>query len=355
MRHRIPALHIVLMSLLALPIAGPPARADEAADPRPHGQPKADSALVYFIREWAFAGGGRTFYFYADDTYAGVLDNDCYTFTYLPPGRHLVWFNPKNSALIEVEAGKTYYLNLTLGIKPIDEATGRRLIDDAEHYCTPDEDQQQDAVEEIRDNYPKVQQRAAGKPVLTAPVQRASQPAAPSPPDERRVRHVAQWPKVDLAPFDTLFVEDFAITDPKAADRSNESLVQTAPRRMPDMVVERLGTGVFVRVVRGTPLELQPGAVILRARVTQYKPGSKTARSVMIGLGSSQLEMVAELVDAASGKSLVQLPVDRSWAWGGALGGSLGITDMERSVATELALYLQQNRGTAPATPTGQQ
>jgi hypothetical protein len=348
------ALHIGLVSLaVLLPATGIPASADEPVDVRPVGEVRSDSALVYFVRQYNFAGGGRTWYVYSDDTFVGVLDNDCYAFSNLPPGRHLLWLVPNRIASpIELEAGKTYYLDVFLGgIRAVDRTAGEGLVGRAEEYCTPDADQSEDSAEEIRDGYGKAQRRAAGKPVIALPVETASKPDAAAA-SRRAEQRVARWSQVDLAPYSILFVEDFVVTDPKAADRARESLVQSAPQRLPDLVVEGLGAGVFDEVVRGTPPEARPGAVILRARLTQYKPGSKTARSVLIGLGSAQLEVTAELVDAASGKSLVELPVDRSWAWGGALGSAFGIMDMERAVANDLALYLRRSRGKEPASPT---
>ena len=175
--------------------------------------------------------------------------------------------------------------------------------------------------------------------------------AADHTAQKKREENVAAWPKVDLAAYTALFVEDFAMADPKAGERKKEYLVQSAPQRLPEMVIKNLGNDVFAEVARGAAPADSSGAVILRGRITQYKPGSETARFMVAGAGSAQLEMIAELVDGATGKSLVKLPVDRTWAWGGVLGASRGIEEMERNVAYELALYLQRNRGTAPAAP----
>src|SRR5688500_15717460 len=77
------------------------------------GQVAVDSALVYFMREARFQGGGRTMFLYSDDQFVGTLDNDCYTFASLPPGRHLLWLNWARINLeVELEAGKTYWYNV---------------------------------------------------------------------------------------------------------------------------------------------------------------------------------------------------------------------------------------------------
>jgi hypothetical protein len=302
---------------------------------------KPDSALVYFIREGHFQGGGRTMFVYSDDTFAGTVDNDCYTFAYLPPGKHLFWLNwSRINAEVELEAGKTYWFNVWDQFRPIDEGFGKALIGGVKGYCTPTPKEQQTSAEHIRERYGKAQQRAAAKP---------DEPAPDVTAQRRREENVAAWPKVDLAAYHTLVVEDFTMSDPKAADRSKEYLVQTAPQRLPDMVVKSLGSGTFADVVRGATAEPRPGAVILRARITQYKPGSETARFLVAGAGGAHLEMSAEVVDGETGKSLAALPVDRTWAWGGVVGASRGIEEMERNVAYELALYLQRSKGKPPA------
>jgi hypothetical protein len=316
------------------------AHAAQRSATRTEGEVKPDAALVYFVREGHFQGGGRTMFVYSEDTFVGTLDNDCYTFAHLPPGKHLIWLNwARINAEVELEAGKTYYYNVFDRVRDVDEITGKALVAGVKSYCTPAPKEVETSAEHIRERYGKAQQVAARKPEGGTPDHTA---------ERKREENVAAWPKVDLAAFGTLFVEDFAMADPKAAERSKPYLVESAPQRLPEMVVKNLASGVFGAVTRGPAPAGQEGAVVLRARITQYKPGSETARFMLAGAGSAQLEMSAELVDAASGKTLVTLPVDRTWAWGGVLGASRGIEEMERNVAYELALYLQRSRGAAP-------
>lgn len=88
---------------------------------------------------------------------------------------------------------------------------------------------------------------------------------------------------------------------------------------------------------------------ILRGKFTQYKPGSDTARLMIAGAGAAHLEMELELVDGGAQSRLAALPVDRTWAWGGAAGASRGIEEMEKNLAYELAIYLQRARAAAGA------
>jgi hypothetical protein len=329
----------VLASLL-LPTA---ASAAQKSPQKQRGEVTADSALVYFLREAHFQGGGRTMFVYADDQFVGTLDNNCYTFAPLPPGKHLLWLNwSRINAEVELEAGKTYYFNVWDKIRPVDEALGDTMIDALGGYCTPAPKEQATSAEHIAERYGKAQQRAAAKP--------ADQPDATAL--RRREENVAKWPRADLAAYQLLVIEDFAMTDPEAAARKKAYLVETAPKRIADQVARELGSGVFAEVLRGAAAEPRPGALLLRARITQYKPGSETARLMVAGAGAAHLEMTAELVDGDSGRVLATLPADRTWAWGGMLGAARGIEEMERNVAYELALYLERNRGGAPAEPS---
>lgn len=53
------------------------------------------------------------------------------------------------------------------------------------------------------------------------------------------------------------------------------------------------------------------------------------------------------MLDGESGKSLVAFEAKGLWAWGGALGASRGIPDLEKNVAYEIASYLKNARGLA--------
>ncbi len=335
---------LAFLASLLIPAA---AEAAQKSPQKQRGEIAADTALVYFLREGRFQGGGRTMFVYADEQFVGTLDNNCYTFAQLPPGKHLLWLNwSRINAEVELEAGKTYYFNLWDKIRPVDEGLGATMIDALGGYCTPEPKEQATSAEHIAERYGQAQRRAAAKP--------ADQPDATAL--RRREENVAKWPRADLAAYQVLVIEDFAMADPEAAERKKTYLVETAPKRIPDQVVRELGSGVFAEVLRGAPAEPRPGALLLRARITQYKPGSETARLMVAGAGAAHLEMTSELVDADSGRTLAVLPADRTWAFGGMLGAARGIEEMERNVAYELALYLKKHKGTpAPSeTPAAQ-
>jgi hypothetical protein len=333
-------LSVVLLAALLVPEA---VSASQKSPQKLEGEVAADTALVYFLREPRFQGSGRTMFVYADDQFVGTLDNNCYTFAQLTPGKHLLWLNwSRVNAEVELEAGKTYYFSLWDKVRPIDERTGPTMRAGLAGYCTPEPKERQTSAEHIAERYGEAQRRAASKP--------ADQPDATAL--ARREENVAKWPRADLAAYPLLVIEDFVMADPKATERKKGYLVETAGQRIADQVARDLGAGVFAEVLRGAPAEPRPGALVLRARITQYKPGSETARLMIAGAGAAHLEMTSELVDADSGRTLATLPADRTWAWGGVLGASRGIEEMERNVAYELALYLRRYKGApTPATP----
>lgn len=307
------------------------------------GEPRPDEALVYFIREGRFVGSARTMFLYADQQFLGTLDNDTYTFAYVPPGKHLFWLNwARISTEVDLEAGKEYYFSVWDRFNDLGADSGKAFIQAAKAYAKPEPKEEKTSAEHIRERYGKAQKYAAAKPEGTP---------GPVGSQKRREEHVAEWPKVDLTRYTILFLEDFAMTDPKAGDRKKEHLVQTAPRRLPDLVAKSLGDGVFQEVRRG-PAEAVADAVVLRAKLTQYKPGNETARFLIAGAGSAQLEMEAELLDAQTGERVSRLAADRTWAWGGVLGASRGIEEIEANLAYELALYLKRSKGgEKPAQP----
>jgi hypothetical protein len=338
MRNRLAVPHLlVLVSVLHPAASGHPVAAATRSAEKTMGEPRPDQALVYLIREKRFQGGGRTMFVYAGQQFLGSLDNDSYTFAYLEPGEHLLWLNwAKINKPVTVEAGKTYYFNLWATIDELDAATAEAFLRAVGAYVTPTAKETGTSAEHIAERYGKAQQVAAKKP--------KDEPERAGG-EKSREAHIAKWPKADLAAYPMLCVEDFAMADPKAAERTKEYLIETAPRRLPELIVKGLGTQGFAEVRRGALCEGATGVVVLRGRFTQYKPGSETARLMVAGAGSAHLEMELELVEGSTGALLAALPVDRTWAWGGVVGASRGIEEMERNLACELVTYLRRARG----------
>jgi hypothetical protein len=304
-------------------------------------EPKPDMALVYLVREKRFQGSARTMFVYADQTFLAALDNDSYAFAYLPPGKHLLWLNwAKINVEVELEAGKTYYYAIWMTFDELDETSGEAFVDGVAAYATPEPNEIEKSADHISERYGKA---------LAAAAERPDEEPAPATNPSARAANVAEWPKVDLSAYSVLCVEPFVMADPKADDREPQYLVETAPARIADLVLENLGESVFSEV-RREPGCAAPEAVALRARVAQYKPGNETARFMMAGAGNAQIELVVTLLDVARGQQLAEFEAKGTWAWGGGMGLARGIPDLEKNVAFEVASYLTLMRGVVPAT-----
>ena len=313
-----------------------PAAAGNRLAHQPPPEPRGDMASIFFIREPHFQGSGRTMFVYLDEEFLGVLDNNSYFHTYAPPGKHLLWMNwAKVSADVEWEAGETYYYNTWTGFDEVGEQTGKAMIEGVKAYVEPTDKERDTAAKHIEERYDKAQRVAEKRPEREEYVGTKS----------KREEHVARWGKVDLAAYSVLYVEPFEMTDPKAKNRKKEHLVEYAPIRLAEQIVENLEEGVFEDIRVGVPDTPAPGALVLRGQITQYKPGSETARLMLAGTGSSHLDFQAQLFDAVSGQKLSELDGERTWAWGGVMGASRDIGSLEKNVAYEIALYLERCRG----------
>lgn len=140
-----------LVCFLFLPVS--PVAADEDGaysikhKDKQWGQVQHDKALVYIIRP-AFIGFAVKFWAYADDQFLGVTNGKNYTYAYVTPGEHVFWSRAENvNALkLNVQAGKTYYLQqhvragaikATVDLELLDESEAKRLLEKCKYYVTP--------------------------------------------------------------------------------------------------------------------------------------------------------------------------------------------------------------------------
>ena len=327
---------LVVGSLAALPLG-----AAEKSAPKVFGEVKSDQALVYLVREGHMLGAALTLFVYADQQFLGTLKNNSYTFSYLPPGTYLLWAHPLgwtvSNTRVELEAGKVYYFNVWNSFDPLDEATGPAFLKGVKRYNPTADDEREKAKEQIEEDYAKAMKKAVND---LAAGRQVDDPA-------RRQKHVASWPQVDLKPYAILCIEDFVVADPEARSVEKSYLVESVPARLAKFVVTDLGPGVFDEVRQGVACEAAPGVAVLRARILKYKPGSETARAIIAGAGSAQLNVQVTLANGETGDTLAKFEAKGLWAWGGELGASRGIQDLEKNVAYEMASYLKHGKGVA--------
>jgi len=326
--------NLVVCWLTALPLA-----AAEKSPQKVFGEVKPDQALVYVIREGHMLGAALNVFVYADQQFVGALGNNSYTFSYLPPGTHLLWAHPLgwtvSNTRVELEAGKVYYFNVWNSFDPLDEVTGPAFLKGIKRYHAPTDDEREKAQWQVEKDYDKAMTKAVND---LAGGRQVDDPA-------RRQAHVAAWPQVDLKPYAILCIEEFVMADPEAGARQKDYLVESVPQRLARFVVTDLGAGVFDEVRQGSTCEAAPAVAVLRASILEYKPGSETARAIIAGAGSAQLKVHVTLANGETGATLSQFDAQGLWAWGGELGASRGIQDLEKNVAYEMASYLRHSKG----------
>jgi hypothetical protein len=84
---------------------------------------------------------------------------------------------------------------------------------------------------------------------------------------------------------------------------------------------------------------------VIHGNITKYKPGSRVARFILIGLGAASLEGNVTVTDGASGKVLLNAPFDKLWAWGGVMGASKGMDDMVAETSASVAATVAHAKG----------
>lgn len=265
---------------------------------------------------------------YSDETFLGTLEINTYTFAYLEPGEHLLWLNwAKITKEITAEAGTVRYFWVYDHFSELSQDEGRQRIRESGLYATPTDKERNKSLEHIAERYKKAVSYAGVDTSLSA---------GPKDRDLKAERRTAKWPRVDLAPYSFLFIEDFSITDPKAPERKNRDYVQTAPQRLADLVAENVDSDLFEAVRRGPPDEGHPQAVVLLVEVTRYRPA-------LYGKGSAAyLDFTARLFDGGTGDEIGQVTAKR--------GSGYGIDYLESIVARQISVYLASCKR-APTSP----
>lgn len=129
---------------------------------------------------------------------------------------------------------------------------------------------------------------------------------------------------LDLTPYKKVVVRDFTdktIAPEKPEKREeNKLLMKRATRDFADIIaIELKKTGAFAEVNReGNP---DAETVVVEGAISKFERGNTTARLfVGLGAGSSYLDAVVEVRNAATGALLGSVVVNKnSWGGGGAL------------------------------------
>jgi hypothetical protein len=150
-------------------------------------------------------------------------------------------------------------------------------------------------------------------------------------------------PGVDFKAYRTATMVPFSLSDTNHADLSVGAKLS---QDIGDRLKYDFGD-LFAEVRHGTPLG-KPDEVIISGKVTKYKPGSKTARFMLAGLGAASLEGELVIKQGDNEQVVMTAPFDKLWAWGGGAGASKGIEEMLTEVAAASAKTIAQARGVTP-------
>jgi hypothetical protein len=132
------------------------------------------------------------------------------------------------------------------------------------------------------------------------------------------------------------------------AKRSKDAAVGV---QFADGIRTRLGSDfgpLFKSVESGTQARGLDHECLVRGDITKYKPGSRAARFILIGLGAASLEGNITVSDAAGGAELMRAPFDKLWAWGGIAGASKGMKDMVAETSASASATIAHGKGWNP-------
>lgn len=91
------------------------------------------------------------------------------------------------------------------------------------------------------------------------------------------------------------------------------------------------------------------GELFVEVHIIKYKKGSRLARAMLIGLGSSKISTTLVFIDSATRTSLAAGQLDLTWAMGGVIGASKGIEDLVESAGEKIANAIVEQRTGKPA------
>ena len=110
---------VTLLFLFSVGCAKMPLRGDYVEDKSPP-QIQADeqSAAIVFFREWAFTGGGMSYFITEDTNNIGLLKAGSYFAYRATPGKHTysAETEARSSVTLDVQPGQTYYIEGGIGM-----------------------------------------------------------------------------------------------------------------------------------------------------------------------------------------------------------------------------------------------
>ena len=154
----------------------------------------------------------------------------------------------------------------------------------------------------------------------------------------------SQGANVNLRRYDRAIIQPFDFPNRTAED-------QNAGQIFADNLEHRLKNDfgqLFDEVRQGQPTA-STNELIVTGRISEFKPGSRTARLFIPWGPRAVLKGDLILKDAATGNEVLTAPFNKLWGWAGATGALKGIDDMIEETAAAAANTIARARGWEPA------
>jgi hypothetical protein len=145
----------------------------------------------------------------------------------------------------------------------------------------------------------------------------------------------------DLTKFEVITVEPFDVTK---AGQAGEYVGESFATGIADRLKTDFGP-LFSQVNCGKPTGTN-NEVIVTGEITSYTPGSRFLRGMLIGLGAASFKGNVCLKEGNT--ELTRISFSKLWAWGGAVGQSRGIEEMEAEVSASIANTVARQKGWKP-------
>jgi hypothetical protein len=154
----------------------------------------------------------------------------------------------------------------------------------------------------------------------------------------------SQGANANLRRYDRAVIQPFASPSSTAGE-------QNAGQIFADSLERRLKNDfgqLFDQVRQGQPTG-STNELVVTGRISEFRPGSRTARLFIPWGPRAELKGDLVLKDAATGDEVLTAPFDKLWGWAGATGALKGIDDMIEETAAAAANTIARARGWEPA------
>jgi hypothetical protein len=103
--------------------------------------------------------------------------------------------------------------------------------------------------------------------------------------------------------------------------------------------------GPLFKEVRQDSVLREPNELLVTGSIHEYRLGSRASRFFLIGLDPSSFKADLIIKDVVTDRVLLNVPIDRLWAWGSVIGAFKGIGDLFYESAAAAAATIAYGKG----------